>query len=69
MKKTAQPALTTQEAATILAALRVLQTILAQRKPLLYTPSGVAAMEHFEDVDPLTPEEIDDLCERINIDW
>jgi hypothetical protein len=49
-----------RETATILAALRCFQANL--------TRFGLVHMEHFHEVTPLTPEEIDALCERINCD-
>ncbi|WP_373548002.1 hypothetical protein [Chamaesiphon sp.] len=48
-----------REVATILAALRYFQ---ANRDDILD-----AEMPHFEEIEPLTSTEIDDLCEEINI--
>lgn len=51
--------LTDRELATILAALRYWQQDLAEN------PDGPIS-EHFEEATPLTVEEIDELCERLN---
>jgi hypothetical protein len=53
--------LSRRDLATILAALRSWQQDLAENG------DGPIA-EHFEDVSPLTVEEIDDLCERLNVE-
>ena len=56
--------LTTKELATVLAALRHWQYIEEQ-----YGPAPVGKDRtgtHFEEHDPLTVEEIDALCERLN---
>jgi hypothetical protein len=52
--------LTPQELATVLFALRYLQDS--------YKSSGIGESVHFEGEDfaPLTPNQIDDLCEAIN---
>lgn len=59
-KKTVTVSLDSNELATVLAALRYWQQDLAANgdEPII--------SEHFEDVKPLTPDQIDDLCERIN---
>lgn len=56
------PQLTTRELATVLAALRHWQRYLdtSARKFVR------AEYEHFTDEAPLTPRQIDDLCERLN---
>ncbi len=51
-------AFTSRELATMLAALRYWQQDLANNEGPI--------SEHFADDTPLTVEEIDDLCERIN---
>jgi len=51
--------LSDRELATVLAALRYFQQDLA-------TNDDPPISEHFEEVTPLTPDEIDDLCEKIN---
>ncbi len=51
--------LSDRELATLLAALRYWQQDLTESE------EGPIS-EHFEDVEPLTVEEIDDLCERLN---
>jgi hypothetical protein len=56
---TTRPALTYRQLSTVLAALRVFQEIPDEAR---------ADMEHFEDVDPLTDPEIDELCESMNLD-
>lgn len=50
--------LSKRELATVLAALRTFQ-----KEEEAYRN----AMPHFEDVKPITNEEIDTLCERINV--
>lgn len=60
-----QPAMTYAEAATIFAALRVFQGI-SEGERTSFTAAGLREMEYFEDVEPLKPEEIDALCERLN---
>jgi predicted DNA-binding transcriptional regulator YafY len=52
--------LTEQELATVLAALRHWQQSLRREH------GRVAAWPHFEDQEPLTLREIDELCERLN---
>lgn len=47
-----------RETATVLAALRYFQ----EQQP------NLRGKLHFEEVDPLTSEQIDQLCERINTD-
>ena len=60
-EKTIQlPPVNDQELATLLAALRFFQEH-AEKIDLIES-------EHFEDVEPPTLEQIDDLCERLNID-
>lgn len=55
--------LTPQELATVLAALRHWQhTICSQGD------GAARSFPHFEAVPPLTSDEIDDLCERLNCD-
>lgn len=49
-----------RELATVLAGLRTFQN--------RYERDGLHAMEHFDDVRALTPDEIDTLCERLNCD-
>lgn len=49
-----------REIATILAALRYFQANIDD--------IALLEMTHFEDVEPLTSEEIDTLCEEINIE-
>ncbi len=53
---------TTKETATILAALRLFQSTIG------IDSEGVNQMPHFINHDPLTLEEVDDLCERIVFD-
>ena len=73
-------ALTYKELSTILAALRVFQRVRATggklplTDPTRYTSEEtIDKMEHFEDAEPLTDEQINDLCERLNCprteDW
>ncbi len=50
-----------QETATVLAALRHFQT---QHRHV--SPEYLKSLDHFEDVDPMTSIEIDELCERLN---
>jgi hypothetical protein len=69
-----EPNFTAREACTVLAALRCFQEIVAAAKPgfnkdVIFNASAVIAMEHFEDAEPLTLDEIDSLCERINVEW
>lgn len=52
--------LTNRELATVLAALRYRQQALAANG------DEGARSEHFDDVTPLSVEEIDHLCERLN---
>jgi hypothetical protein len=52
--------LSPRELATVLAALRYWQSDFAS------TDKIIAGGEHFSDQDPLTADEIDDLCERLN---
>lgn len=59
-KDVSLPWVTYAEVATILAALRVFQ------RGLEADSEAHSDMEHFEDVRPLTADEIDELCERIN---
>lgn len=55
--------LSTQETATVLAALRMFQ------KHMTKFPDARDFLgEHFAEVAPLKPEQIDELCERINTD-
>ena len=56
--------LTERELATILAALREWQGILAGTEPAEEEINAIAS-DHGRFA-PLTPEEIDDLCERLN---
>jgi hypothetical protein len=51
---------TERELATVLAALRYWQQDLAENE-------DGPICEHFTDQTPLTVEEIDDLCERLNL--
>jgi hypothetical protein len=72
---------TAREACTVLAALRLLQVIQWQGGALpsefrdIPSHSGPGAatrltdMEHFETEVPLSPAELDDLCERIDVDF
>ncbi|HLJ90640.1 MAG TPA: hypothetical protein VKZ53_27780 [Candidatus Angelobacter sp.] len=66
-RKKSSPAFTYQEACTILAALRVFQahelTDFLPNDPF----TRIRNMEHFDDCAPLTDEEIDELCDRIEI--
>jgi hypothetical protein len=61
---------TPKELATVLAALRYYQQDWqkeideAERE----NRDPIAMSEHFDEQEPLTPDEIDDLCERINVD-
>jgi hypothetical protein len=50
-----------RELATVLAALRYWQQDLAENED-----DGPICQEHFDKVTPLTVEEIDELCERLN---
>ncbi len=51
-----------RELATVLAALRHWQaTVLAS------DPAATSQFEHFGDTTPLTTQEVDDLCERLNL--
>jgi hypothetical protein len=59
-KKTITVSLDSAELATVLAALRYWQ------QDLEANGAEPVISEHFEDVKPLTPDQIDDLCERIN---
>lgn len=52
---------TARESCTVLAALRYWQRTVEE--------PAEASPDHFEDVEPLNDEEIDDLCERITLDW
>jgi hypothetical protein len=61
--------LTAREACTVLAALRRLQTALYDDSTGSDEREEILAMDHFESEKPLANEEIDALCERINIDW
>lgn len=58
------PAFTDRELATVLAALRQWQRDTPKMLP--FEPGDDRTDTHFEDHLPLTVEEIDDLCERIN---
>lgn len=49
-----------QEVSTVLAALRMLQEAIESE------PEAVLEMSHFVDCDPLSIEQIDELCHRIN---
>lgn len=72
---------TAREACSVLAALRLLQVIQCQGGGLpteikrflsRSSPSAVARlsdMEHFETEAPLTVTELDDLCERTEVDF
>ena len=51
--------LSDRELATVLAALRYWQDV-------MYPYGAAAYPEHFEETEPLTAREIDDLCERLN---
>lgn len=53
---------TPKETATVLAALRLFQSTIG------IDSEGINQMPHFIDHDPLTAEEVDDLCERIVFD-
>jgi hypothetical protein len=57
-----EAALDARELATVLAALRNWQTHLCVNDGL----PGAEFAEHFEGIDPMTDEEIDELCERLN---
>jgi hypothetical protein len=54
--------LTNKETATVLAALRYWQDETRDY------PELMDDFDHFEDIEPLTDQEINDLCERINLD-
>jgi hypothetical protein len=57
-----------QECATVLAALRIFQQIWEVDAESHYSRQTLSEMEHFEDgTQPLTPEQIDALCESINL--
>jgi hypothetical protein len=72
---------TAREACTVLAALRVLQVIqrgggaLPMEVKSFLSRSGlddatrITDMEHFETEAPLSVKELDDLCERIDVDF
>ncbi|WP_107667136.1 tetratricopeptide repeat protein [Cyanothece sp. BG0011] len=62
MKNTKAPSsqFNPREVATILAALRLFQRTPSVKKQLL---------EYFEETEPLTASEIDELCERLNCSW
>jgi hypothetical protein len=49
------------ELSTTLAALRLFQNVRRHDGDL-----AVEQMEHFDEVDPLTDDQIDSLCERLN---
>jgi hypothetical protein len=73
--------LSAREACTVLAALRVFQQLRAaggniprvQNHPtdayFFTAASTIAELEHFEDVDPLSDSQIDELAERIRVKW
>ncbi len=67
MKPHVAPKFDYREVCTVLAALRVFQA----HQLTDYVPNDpgtrIKDMEHFEDCEPLTDEEIDALCERIRI--
>lgn len=54
--------ITPRDLATVLAALRYWQQDLAENDG-----AGPISPDHFDDCEPLTVEEIDDLCERLNV--
>ena len=59
--------LSPRELATVLAALRVFQAVLTyDRAARFQTRESLFKMGHFSDEVPLTPQSIDDLCERLN---
>jgi hypothetical protein len=60
MKIEVSSKLTYRESSTVLAGLRVVQEMLEEN------PNAVLEMIHFSDCDPLTVEEIEDLCARLN---
>jgi hypothetical protein len=64
------PRVTYQEAATMIAALRVFETIMRSeetgREYEVLSATDLRAMEHFEDTQPLAPAGIDKLAGRIN---
>ncbi len=66
--------LTKQETATVLVALRMLQTRIVILRRDLWTPSQIRKVfqtegfTQYDDAKPLMPEQIDALCERINFD-
>jgi len=67
-------AFTVREACTVLASLRTFQIIRncerpGFRKDVTFDATTICDLEHFENVEPLSVEEIDELCERITIDW
>ena len=56
-----------RETATILAALRLFQEELDHYEPTEgHMAIDIGEREHFVDVEPLTSDEIDELCEKIN---
>jgi hypothetical protein len=55
--------MSTKELATVLAALRCWQRTLAANEAQGERP---ISQEYFQDVEPLTVSEIDQLCERLN---
>lgn len=72
-----QHGFTFRETCTILAGLRIVQAILdaeAQDDPAAMPAAlrregiiRLEMMDHFEDVEPLTSREIDELCDRIEM--
>ena len=59
---------TDKETATIIAALRYWQAeaVYTYRGDVVIRPTACNQNVHFEEVDPLTPNEIDSLCVKIN---
>lgn len=58
--------LTPKELATVLAALRFWQELERGEPCEKFLPENARKGTHFEEHDPLTVEEIDSLCERLN---
>jgi hypothetical protein len=60
--------MTSKELATVLAALRFWQQELQDIADHPDEDNWIAESLHFQEHEPLTSEEIDDLCERLNLD-
>lgn len=59
--------MTKKELATVLAALRHWQQMEEQSPALTFHPGDDRSGTHFEHHDPLTVQEIDVLCDRLNL--